>query len=503
MKRILTLFLFILFNVWQIQAQDPELSSWLINDSGTTYNGILVDIESVHYNDTYAWISASGIPNYYLDGESHFDGNAQDYVLRIVRNPVEETGNKRTRNAAIVSYCIDGSVIYAPGDGMSYNDMDIWNQIAYFFERLDFDDFNGHSTPPGVYHHHIDNIGVYAATPTEHSPIIAFAPDGFPVYGPYGYADPMDVNSGIQRMTTSYQKRNITERTTLPDGTALSEAEYGPSLNEEELGSYVEDYEFVDASGDLDEHNGRFCITPEYPSGIYAYFTSIDAQGDPEYPFFIGDTYYGDIPAGTFGPNSTNQTIAEDAIEYNIVLPLQLMRFTATIINNEVVTRWITKQELNLYGFEIQRLNGNYLWQTIGKKEAIGTTTTMQSYEFADPNPVRGLSYYRLKMIDEDKSADYSPAVSLNYQPSLITTPIEVKMYPNPAQYMLQVENAVDYIRIVSLDGDILIETTVKYDNHTHSHPTVIDIYKLPTGLYFLETQTVDGQSTGIQFYKN
>lgn len=504
MKRILALLLLPLLNTWQISAQDPELNSWLLNDAGTTYNGILVDVESIHYNDTYVWITSNGIPNYYLDNQSVFDAIEQDFVLRVVRNPVEETGTNRVRSAGNISYCIDGSVIYAPGDGMSYNDMDIWNQIAYFFERLDFDDFNGHSTPPGVYHHHVDNIGVHGSSATEHSPIIAFAPDGFPVYGPYGYADPLDVNSGIQRMATSFQKRNITERTTLPNGTALSEAEYGPSLAEEELGSYIEDYEFIAASGDLDEHNGRYCITPEYPNGIYAYFTTIDAQGDPEYPFFIGDTYYGDIPAGQFGPNSTSQTIAEDAVEYTSPLPLQLLGFTASATQKDVVVRWSTIQEQSLQGFEIQRLHGSYLWQTIGRKEAVGTTSNIQAYEFTDPKPVEGLSYYRLKMIDNDRSVAYSPAVSLNFQPSTTILPIDIKIYPNPVQYILQVENVRGNIRIFTPPGQLLIETMTKtYDNHSHTHPTSIDIYELPTGLYFLETQNVDGQSVGVPFFKN
>ena len=37
-------------------------------------------------------------------------------------------------------------------------------------------------------------------------------------------------------------------------------------------GFFVEDYTYSDDKGDLDEHNGRFCKTPEYPNGVYAYF---------------------------------------------------------------------------------------------------------------------------------------------------------------------------------------------------------------------------------------
>ena len=57
-------------------------------------------------------------------------------------------------------------------------------------------------------------------------------------------------------------------------------------------------------SGDLDEHNGRFCITPEYPNGVYAYFTTINPEEiqilmvhlrdyfQPEFPYVIGTSFY-------------------------------------------------------------------------------------------------------------------------------------------------------------------------------------------------------------------
>ena len=44
-------------------------------------------------------------------------------------------------------------------------------------------------------------------------------------------------------------------------------------------------------NGDLDEHNGRFAKTPEFPDGVYAYYATIDGDGNPEFPYFVGDSY--------------------------------------------------------------------------------------------------------------------------------------------------------------------------------------------------------------------
>ena len=101
-----------------------------------------------------------------------------------------------------------------------------------------------------------------------HSPILGWAFDGYPIYGPYGYAK-LDGNGDVVRLASSYQ---------LKQGTRPS----GPGGAYD--GSYIEDYEYVAGSGSLDEHNGRFAITPEYPEGTYYYVVTIDANGDAAYP---------------------------------------------------------------------------------------------------------------------------------------------------------------------------------------------------------------------------
>lgn len=73
----------------------------------------------------------------------------------------------------------------------------------------------------------------------------------------------------------------------------LSEpAGYAPSTTAYPLGSFVEDYEFV-GTGHLDRRNGRFCVTPEFPGGTYAYFMTFDASANPQFPYILGDQYYG------------------------------------------------------------------------------------------------------------------------------------------------------------------------------------------------------------------
>jgi hypothetical protein len=64
-------------------------------------------------------------------------------------------------------------------------------------------------------------------------------------------------------------------------------------------------------------HNGRFCITPDYPSGIYAYFVTIDASLAPTYPFVLGPTYYGTVQTGNTGPTGGHNTPSGTVTTYS------------------------------------------------------------------------------------------------------------------------------------------------------------------------------------------
>jgi len=214
---------------------------------------------------------------------------------------------------------VNGTEFFDPRDAASYNNQNIWHQNANVFEAASFDSAKGHPAPgmttaapgtliAGTYHYHQAPLELLnqldpGNTGQHHSPLIGFAFDGFPVYGPYGYAN-SDGTGGIVRETSSYQLRNITSRTTLPNGQTLQPNQFGPAVSTTfPLGDYVEDYGFVAGSGMLDRFNGRFEVNADYPNGTYAYFLSTDASGNSVYPYIIGPQYNGvvntnDLPGG-------------------------------------------------------------------------------------------------------------------------------------------------------------------------------------------------------------
>ena len=335
------------------QQTNPVITSWLQNTTGitgrhyVTTNPILVvdatlaNVQTVQYNTTDVYVSATGIPAYitgpFLDGNPTI-ATAQNKIFKITLSPTQNTGTPTATTGGNIGVFINGVALFDYRDGVSYKSSTganaggplggmgdgVWNRDAVLAERGGFDCAKAHPAN-GNYHHHQNpsafNLdltvlstvcntypadGLYVINPTQHSPLLGFAYDGFPIYGAYAYTN-VNGTGGITRMKSSFSLRNITTRTHLYTGVDVTD---GPAVSATyPLGLYREDYGFIANAGQdyLDIHNGRFCITPEYPSGIYCYFTTVNTTHNSTYPYVVGPTFYGNkvvttvptVPAGT------------------------------------------------------------------------------------------------------------------------------------------------------------------------------------------------------------
>jgi hypothetical protein len=133
---------------------------------------------------------------------------------------------------------------------------------------LGLDANHAHVQPGGIYHYHglptglLEELGFTAGEIDDntHSPLIGWAADGFPVYYAFGYQQADDPKSSVVKLTTSFRLKQGQR----PSGSAGPGGRYD--------GAFIQDYEYALGTGDLDECNGRFCVTPEFPEGTYAYF---------------------------------------------------------------------------------------------------------------------------------------------------------------------------------------------------------------------------------------
>lgn len=168
-------------------------------------------------------------------------------------------------------------------------------------------------------------------------------------------------------------------------------------------------------------------------------------------------------------------------------LPVQLISFNATPVENAVELKWATSQELNSSHFEVQRSTDSKNWNTVEKVSAKESSKVLQSYKAMDSAPLKGLSYYRLKMVDLDDTYAYSTIKQVNMSAN---HPI---LYPNPATTYVQVPGIADQkVDIYNTQGALYLQVQIKNGR--------INTEKLIPGVYMLRTVTGQGTTSVHKF---
>ena len=122
------------------------------------------------------------------------------------------------------------------------------------------DEHNAHTQPDGTYHYHAGPSALFPEYPTKDSPVIGFAADGFPIFGSYSTDD----SGSLRAAKSSYQLKNGMR----PSEPGNPDGQYD--------GTFIDDYEFIADSGDLDECNGMM------RAGVYGYYVT------DSYPWVLG-----------------------------------------------------------------------------------------------------------------------------------------------------------------------------------------------------------------------
>jgi hypothetical protein len=236
------------------------------------------DVHSVDITESEVVVRSAGISLAWLGplGVSPQQSAApRQHTFRIPLRPRPATGPHAHIPASHAGVFVNGVPIPNPFEAASYRGQNLWH-----FDTVAMNAKATHAAPrPGLLEELLPDR-------KRHSPLIGFALDGYPVYGPW---------TGGARMRSSYQLRKIQTRDRWPDGTRLAPGQAGPPVSAEyPLGACAEDYEYVPGSGDLDEYNGRMATTPEYPDGTYAYFLSTNNSGHPAFPYLLAHEFYGE-----------------------------------------------------------------------------------------------------------------------------------------------------------------------------------------------------------------
>ncbi len=269
--------------------------------SGKTQPSVSISIEG-----GFRVIRANGLPDH-TPGQFPNRGNpnsisAQSYMFRVPLKP-QTNSTPRDGRGAWFGVALNG-VPFEPGTGEFWNGQREWNYEAKSgFINLGLDANNAHVQPTGAYHYHGLPTGLMQKLGGDEKKmlLVGYAADGFPIYTSLAHSTATNATSPLKKMLSSWQ---------IKKGPRTG----GPGGNHD--GRFTADYEYVSGSGDLDDCNGRFGVTPEYPGGTYYYcitdeFPQLSRQwrGTPDASFFkrgpgMGGPNGGPMGRGPRGPGT-------------------------------------------------------------------------------------------------------------------------------------------------------------------------------------------------------
>ncbi|MFT3705933.1 MAG: FG-GAP-like repeat-containing protein [Agriterribacter sp.] len=183
-------------------------------------------------------------------------------------------------------------------------------------------------------------------------------------------------------------------------------------------------------------------------------------------------------PQGLFGAMGMNSA----------VLPVELLDFTAIVIDNKTVKLdWQTASEKNNVLFTVERSSNAQQWQVVAKLKGAGNSSVPKSYQAFDDHPYTGISYYRLKQTDNDGKFVYSEIRKVN----IAVAQVSLRIYPNPTQHTLTVEgdkNELSTIQCFNSSGQN-VNGLIRI-SRTNDNRIVLDISKLSLGVFYIKTTT-------------
>ncbi len=236
------------------------VSASVVNPTYTT----LTSTVSTTCSSTQRTIKGNGVPDHVVGSFPAPGANSPSIGAVNVSTSYTLTPALAATTTAIshkLGYANNG-VSMDPSTAESYQNAGVWkiealNQTYFTFFT---DTSNAHVQGDGSYHYHGMPEGYLTKLAKGQAmTLVAFAADGFPIYARYGYTTATNASSAIKVISSSYRLKT-TASTGRPDTSVAA------------MGTFTQDYEYVAGLGDLDDCNGRFGVTPEFPSGIYHYY---------------------------------------------------------------------------------------------------------------------------------------------------------------------------------------------------------------------------------------
>lgn len=173
------------------------------------------------------------------------------------------------------------------------------------------------------------------------------------------------------------------------------------------------------------------------------------------------------------------------------ILPIELLSFSAEQSGKEVQLNWVTASETNNDFFTIERSSDAVKFEPILKVNGAGTSTNKNSYVNFDVNPLKGVSYYRLKQTDFDGAFAYSSTIPVTYKASESFN-VSYDNSSNDFIVSFRSETYSDYNIIITNDeGMVVRKDNIGYISGGYER--YYDLSSYGVGIYFITLNCFEG----------
>ena len=174
-------------------------------------------------------------------------------------------------------------------------------------------------------------------------------------------------------------------------------------------------------------------------------------------------------------------------------LPVVMGNFGLQRKSEKVLLNWQTFHEIELSGFEIQRAYDNSSYQTIGKVAAHVNSNSVLTYSFEDnSNTAKGVSFYRIKMIDKDGKFSFSAIKTIKG----IEGKSDFVVFPNPSNGNTKITitdlSEPTIMQVIDNSGRLVKSVTLTNSNS-------VEISDLQKGGYFIKITGKESGATSVK----
>lgn len=218
-------------------------------------------------------------------------------------------------------------------------------------------------------------------------------------------------------------------------------------------------------------------------------------------PLVIGQSTYlrVRITAGTNNMDENHATgyfNSGEVEDYQVmvasVLPVNLKHFDAQLNGRQVKTQWVTSNESNLGVFEVERSGDGNMWSSIGTIPALNQTGD-HTYTFIDTLPLKGKSYYRLRIT---RKADGSTEKLSQTKSVTIMHKASLSVMPNPVRTWARLDlqstqQGTGEVKILNMQGAVVYQKQLEVKEGLNTIQ-LDDLKRFQSGTYILQVKTPD-----------